>query len=105
MLDIQKEFLRRGVLRGGVFVLLPDDAIELVRRCKEVGIEILGADAFRITDKNTQPDMANDLRTPVPRETCWSLATAHLEKYIGSGFFFEVVCHEPHRKIDPTLRR
>ena len=45
---IEKSFEKRALIKGGVFLLRPDDAIQFVKACKEQGIAILGIESFKI---------------------------------------------------------
>jgi hypothetical protein len=81
-------------------MLHPGDAIELVRRCRERGIEVLGVDGFRLTERTTQPVMEQsidlsgleDLRR---RSACWDRAEEFLLQRSTSDLFFKVVYKEP----------
>ena len=57
MIPIEQEFVEKGIVHGGVFVLRPQDSLELVRCCRERSIRVLGHDAFRLTETTTQPVM------------------------------------------------
>lgn len=92
MEPIEQEFADRGVLRGTVFMLRARDAMEMVRRCREEGIEVLGLDAFRLTEKTTQPLMEQSIDLSAPGEgDCWTRAEAFLAARSDSELYFEVV--------------
>jgi hypothetical protein len=59
---IEKEFLNRAVNHGGEYLLLPEDAIIFVERCKELKLKILALEAFHLySDGRIQPDMGADM--------------------------------------------
>lgn len=44
--DLDAEFRDRAVMRSGLRLFRPDDAIDVIRRCRDAGIRVLGIDAF-----------------------------------------------------------
>ena len=93
MEPLEQEFCSKGVLRGGILLLKATDALEMVRRCRELGVEVLGIDGFRITDQTTQPLMEEsiDLSKPGGAHDGWTLAEAFLGRRADTDIFFEVV--------------
>lgn len=95
MKPIEQEFVARGVVRGGVLVLQPRVALELVRRCRERGIRVLGLDGFMLTETTIQPVMEQSTDYSWPDDTdSWSRAESFLAERIDSGLHFEVVVDE-----------
>ena len=93
--ELEAEFVPRGVLRGGILMLPPEEAIALVRRARVAQISVLGMDAFRITERSTQPFMehSTDYTTssaPAPADP-WVEAEEFLSRYRETEFVFEVV--------------
>ena len=92
MEPIEQEFADKGVLRGAVFMLRAQSALEMVRRCREEGIEVLGLDAFRLTEQTTQPLMEQSIDLTKPGEgDCWIRAETFLAARTDSDLYFEVV--------------
>jgi hypothetical protein len=93
---VEEEFRGRAIVRGGVLLLHPADALELVRTCRERRIEVLGVDGFHLTAITTQPDMGEsvdlsgmeNLRNPL---SCWDRAEAFLAQRAATNLFFDVV--------------
>ena len=96
--DVEMEFEARGSRRGGVLFLEPRVAVEMVQRCREGNVNILGIDAFRLSEGKTQPVMDESIdytttSNPASRATDrWSHAEAFLRERLNSGLHFEVVC-------------
>lgn len=95
---IQNEFEPRGLRRGGVLFLTPDVAIEMVRRCREKNIEILGTDTFHLLKDATHPligETVDYTSGPDSKDRTidrWSHAESFLRERLESGLQFEVVC-------------
>jgi hypothetical protein len=89
---VETEFRSRGDVRGGILLLKPAAAIDLIRRCRELGVRVLGLDAFRITDSTTQPISEHDLELSPERDLAkgWACAERHLVNRAASGLSFEV---------------
>jgi hypothetical protein len=98
MSTIEDEFREAGVMRGGVLLLRPNDAIRMVQRPREQRILVLGLDGFVVTDSTTQPileesiDLSNLINRP--NTTCWEIAEQFLNDRKSSNLFFEVVIDE-----------
>ena len=98
MSTIEDEFREAGVMRGGVLLLRPNDAIRMVQRPREQRILVLGLDGFVVTDSTTQPileesiDLSNLINCP--NTTCWEIAEQFLNDRQSSNLFFEVVIDE-----------
>ena len=92
MKSIERRFAARGVLRGGLLLLRARDALDMVRRCREEGIEVLALDSFKLTEQTTQPLMEQsvDLSTPDTRDA-WAKAEAFLDARADADLHFEVV--------------
>ena len=99
MASIEEEFRNKGILRGRTLHFRPEDAIAVVRRCRERGIAIHGIDGFIITEHVTQPVMEQSmdlsdiasLRNPID---CWDRAERFLEDRRASDLYFEIVTGE-----------
>ena len=93
MTDIKQEFRTKGEQRGGVLLLTPADSIDMVRRCREENVRVLGLDAFVLKQKTIQPVMAEsiDYGDLDDVDDRWSHAEAFLKAHDGKGLHFEVV--------------
>lgn len=94
MKPIEQEFLPKGVLRGKATLLLkPKDALDMVKRCRELSIRVLGIDGFRLTERTTQPVMDESIALDeLGRDLeCWTRAEVFLSAHIDTDLFFEVV--------------
>ena len=77
-------------------MLRPADAIRLVQRCRDSGIEILGIDGFILTPTTTQPTMEHSIDLSGSRRTAtsaenWTMAERFLSERLATDLFFEVV--------------
>src|SRR5690349_10869170 len=82
--EVEREFLPAGQIRGGILFLPPAEALRLAQRCRELGIVVLGIDAFILTEHTTQPVMEQsiDLSSP-PRNDTWGEAEAFVSDRLG----------------------
>jgi hypothetical protein len=93
MEPIEQEFLSNGVLRDGLLLLSSKDALAMVRRCRELGIKVLGIDGFRLTEQTIQPVMEESIDTSKAcnKLDTWIRAEAFLIAHVNTDLFFEVV--------------
>ena len=54
---IEQSFAKKAIIRGGVFLLKWNDAVEFINACQNERIRILGVDAFFLSEDRTQPSM------------------------------------------------
>lgn len=99
MARVQDEFQSVGVVRGSVFMLRPSDAMDMIQRCKELGVEVLGVDGFILTATTTQPTMENSIdlsgsRKPQCIADGWEIAEKFIAERSAKDLFFEVVIRE-----------
>jgi|SRR5208282_26979 len=99
MPSIENEFSAVGIKRGGLLVLRPNDAIKMVRRCRERHVRILGIEAFILTDNTTQPHMEqslnmSDIEIRNCPMNCWDLAETFLGERVEFNLHFEMVLEE-----------
>ncbi|MEZ5933159.1 MAG: hypothetical protein R3F54_14645 [Alphaproteobacteria bacterium] len=96
--EIEREFEALGLRKGGILFPDPHIAVEMVKRCRERNVPILGIDAFRLSEGKTQPvmDESVDYATgsdPASRTSDrWSHAETFLREGAHSGLHFEIVC-------------
>jgi hypothetical protein len=95
--ELEAEFANRAIVRGGLYLLRPLDAVDFVDRCREESTEILGLDGFRITENTTQPMMdqsvdfsSSNILSSKDGDT-WKSAIAFLIERKDLDLFFEVV--------------
>jgi hypothetical protein len=94
MRPIEQESHKRGLIRGGVSLFTPPDALELVARARNEGIRIRGIDGFFLRDKQTEPSMADSVDLTAGGDVqgdCWHRAERFLQERLGSGMHFEIV--------------
>ena len=103
MHPIELEFLARGVVRGSSLLMLrPQDAIDLVRVCRERQVPVSDVEGFRVyPNGGTQPFMDHSLglgrasRDVDDPDNCWSMAERFLLDHVSSDFFFCVTLPIP----------
>lgn len=61
MARVEEEFRSERVLRGRTLRFRAEDAIAIIRRCRERGIAVHGVDGFSITERTTQPVMEESI--------------------------------------------
>ena len=59
--DLSKEFAPRAMERHGLMLLRSADAAQYVERCAELGVAVLGIDAFLVTDDGMRPLMEHSV--------------------------------------------
>lgn len=93
MEPIEHEFAAKGEIQGGVLMLRPQHALDMVRQCRKRGIRVLGLDGLKLTATTTQPVMEQsiDLSWPIDRNDAWSRAESFLAERLESDLYFEVV--------------
>lgn len=91
MEPIEQEFAAKGVRRGALLLLRPKDALDMVRRCGEEGIEVLGIDGFKLTEQATQPVMEQSIDVSFPRSSdSWRKSESFLAARLDCDLYFEV---------------
>ena len=94
--EIEAEFRSKAIIRGGLLLFRPADAVDLIRKCSEEKLGILGLDGFLITGNSTQPlmehsvDFSSKSRT-ISSQGYWQAAEEFLCQKQSSGLLFEVV--------------
>lgn len=95
MSQVENEFAGNGEVRGEILFLPPAQALQMVRRCRELGLRVLGIDGFELSEKTTRPLMEHsiDLSSP-PRTDPWGEAEAFLDRRLSSDLMFDIVVDE-----------
>jgi hypothetical protein len=91
--ELESEFESRGVRRGGILLLEPPDALELVARAPAAHIRILGIDGFRLGPDWIQPDQDHSVdftREPNDVPDTWTAAEACLRNRADVDRMFEL---------------
>jgi hypothetical protein len=93
MEPVEQEFAAKGIRRGSILLFKPQDALDMVRRCQEEGIEVLGLDGFKLTEQTIQPVMEQSIDLSFPRDpgAGWRRAESFLATRLDSDLYFEVV--------------
>jgi len=99
MARVEDEFRPVGVIKGGLLMLRPSDALKMVHRCRERGIGILGIDGFILTATSTQPAMEHSIdlsgsRKPASIVDGWDRAERFIAERAATDLFFEIVTDE-----------
>lgn len=90
--EIFSKFESRGIKRGGLLFLKPQDAIDLIETARQQNKPILGVDVFRVTGTVTQPSMEHsvDYSNQLASIDTWSAARSHIDERRDKGLLFEV---------------
>ena len=98
--DLQREFTSRAVLyTGGLLLLAPEDASELVQRAAQAGIPVLGVDGMFLRERGTESPVEHiaDFSAAVAQgDGCWGPADTFINERRSLGMVFEVVLAESH---------
>lgn len=89
---IEQEFAPRGILRGSVLYLRKKDALDMVQRCRERGIRVLGIDGFLLTEQAMQPLMEKSIDlSGLDPDAAWTKAVSFLSACHEPDLYFEIV--------------
>jgi hypothetical protein len=94
--EIDAEFNDRVLLRGGLRLYLAADAVNLISRCRDAGVRVLGVDAFLDRLDGLRPSLENSIDFSSQRhiellENSWEHAERLVREREASPFLFEVV--------------
>ncbi|MEF2964205.1 colicin E5-related ribonuclease [Paenibacillus sp. M1] len=83
----------KAIIRGGISLFSTNDALELVQLCEDKNYNILGIDAFIITDTTTQPVMEHSVDFTYNSSSSgnWSEAKEFIQQKADYNFVFEIV--------------
>lgn len=109
--DLDAEFHDRAVIRPGLRLFRPDDAIDVIRRCHDVGIRVLGIDAFvDLPGEVVQPVLDHSIdfssvrhRSLLPDS--WRHAEAFVRERRATPFLFEVIVEGPVMTFPDDLQQ
>ncbi len=94
--EVEIEFIGKALVRGGVFLLRPSDAIDLINKCREKNYRVFGIDGFFIIGDKIQPSMENSIDFGELVESIsdqpYEDAVNFIEQRKDSGMYFEIIC-------------
>lgn len=91
--ELEREFESRGIRRGGILLLAPTDALDLVPSARNARIRILGIDGFRLLGSAIQPDQEHSVdytRGPSEVNDPWTAAEMFLRSRMSVDRIFEL---------------
>lgn len=90
-----EHFEDKGLRRGGILLLRPNIAILFVKECMDVGVRILGIDAFRIGEDFVQPVIEHSVdftgKKRYHPKMAYGKSLEILEDLLDSELFFEII--------------
>lgn len=95
--SLHDRFSTRGILRGGVLLLEPEEAKAMIREAKKRRVNVLGVDAFFVAEQSTTPSMefSRSFATKGGVSPAnYRLAEEHIARHLDKGLLFEVVIEE-----------
>ena len=96
--EIEEMFRNRARIIGSLFLLSPQDAIELVRECRAKHIAGFGAEGFYIVGERVQPSMEHSISQDNDSKTDYYETTiSFLQSHFGSDLWFEVMVDAPRQ--------
>jgi hypothetical protein len=93
MMDIfEKEISNKAIILGNTLLFQRTDAVDVIKKCKELNIKILGVESFEINEKKRKPliDGILDCSYDGNNEGCWSEAIKFIEMQ-RQGLVFEII--------------
>jgi len=91
LLAVEELFRSRGRIIGSVFLLKPDDAIELILECKARGIPVFGAEGFSIVGDKIQPSMEHSISGIDADLDRHQVTISFLRSHSKLSYWFEVM--------------
>ena len=91
--ELEREFENRGLRRGGILLLEPRDALDLVASARNARIRVLGIDGFRLLGSAIQPDQEHSVdytREPSQVIDTWTAAELFLRSRMSVDRMFEL---------------
>lgn len=88
----EKEFSNKAIIWGNNFLFQKTDAVDVIKKCKELNIKILGVESFEIFENKRTPDLDGilDCSYDGNKEGCWSEAIKFIEMQ-SQGLVFEII--------------
>lgn len=88
---IENEFAQKAIIRGGTFLFRKSDAIDLINKCKELNMNILGIESFEIINNSIKPKEILDCSVDESYGGHCSLAIEFIQQPFNQNLVFEVV--------------
>jgi hypothetical protein len=89
--QLEKLFEDLALIRGGVFLLRPADAMRFVKTCKERGIAVLGVEGFKVFGEKIQPFQEHSIEFADMTKGSHEATLQFLQERKDTGLWFEVV--------------
>ena len=89
--QLEKLFEDLALIRGGVFLLSPTDAVRFVKTCQEQGIAVLGVEGFKVSGANLQPFQEHSIDFVEMTKDAYEATIQFLQDRQETGLWFEVV--------------
>jgi hypothetical protein len=88
---IEREFRSRAIIRGGIYLFQQSDAIDVVNKCKELHLKILGVDSYKIIGNSILPKEILDCSINAKETGNWLEAITFIQERFNKGLVFEIV--------------
>jgi hypothetical protein len=85
----QQIFESVALQRGSVFLLSPSDALRFVDECEKSGIDILGAEGFRVFGEKIQPFQEHSFDLYGNKANSHAVAREFIYQRLKSDIWFE----------------
>ncbi len=79
---------------GSVFVLPPQDAVEMIRYCQSKGIDVFGVEGFRIIGDRIQPQQEHSCDFGEEVSGRHERTAEFVAQRLGTDLWFEVITEE-----------
>lgn len=93
MTPVEDMFKDVAMIRGGVFLLKPGDALSFAETCRKQGVSVAGVEGFRVFGEKIQPfqEHSTDLGNGSSDGNPYESAITFLSKRADTDLWFEVV--------------
>ena len=108
-LDPHNDVYKEGVTRSGELMLPVATATSRIRDLSERRIEILGLEAFILTERTRQPSLENSIDISIMdlarlRQSSWEVAEEFLLRRENSKMFFLIIAADWRQKLEERDR-
>lgn len=95
-MSLEQAFESRGQRRGGILLLPPSAATELIAVARTERVRVLGVDGFFLSENGTLPSMEHsiDLSQSDGPADPWNSATQFVQRWPALDLWFEIVLDE-----------
>ncbi|KAA3609492.1 MAG: hypothetical protein DWQ01_09165 [Planctomycetota bacterium] len=91
---LEEQFKTIAVIRGGVFLLRPKDAIRFVEACRDAGVGIGGLEGFKVEGDRIQPLQEHSVDYCGSDRKNHEASLTFLSSREGKDIWFEVVADD-----------